>query len=144
MRAKTSTALVFAVALSVAAALAYTERTGQSVSLPFGTWTRASDAPIISPQGTTWESAGAFNPAVVLHNGKIVMLYRAQDAAGTSRLGYAESTDGIQDRKSTRLNSSHSQISYAVFCLKKKKKYKRYRSVRPVSHDRTMYTTDYM
>src|SRR2546430_10152610 len=28
----------------------------------------------------------------------------------------------IKDRKSTRLNSSHSQISYAVFCLKKKKK----------------------
>src|SRR2546430_12660581 len=27
----------------------------------------------------------------------------------------------IKDRKSTRLNSSHSQISYAVFCLKKKK-----------------------
>src|SRR2546427_5610609 len=30
----------------------------------------------------------------------------------------------VQDRKSTRLNSSHSQISYAVFCLKKKKKTK--------------------
>src|SRR2546427_6935861 len=29
---------------------------------------------------------------------------------------------GVEDRKSTRLNSSHSQISYAVFCLKKKKK----------------------
>src|SRR2546430_13099353 len=29
---------------------------------------------------------------------------------------------GNTDRKSTRLNSSHSQISYAVFCLKKKKK----------------------
>src|SRR2546427_3476036 len=29
---------------------------------------------------------------------------------------------GRRDRKSTRLNSSHSQISYAVFCLKKKKK----------------------
>src|SRR2546430_12119893 len=28
---------------------------------------------------------------------------------------------GTADRKSTRLNSSHSQISYAVFCLKKKK-----------------------
>src|SRR2546430_13425052 len=28
----------------------------------------------------------------------------------------------LEDRKSTRLNSSHSQISYAVFCLKKKKK----------------------
>src|SRR5438270_6255269 len=32
--------------------------------------------------------------------------------------------DGRLDRKSTRLNSSHSQISYAVFCLKKKKKKK--------------------
>src|SRR2546430_8129701 len=30
--------------------------------------------------------------------------------------------DRVGDRKSTRLNSSHSQISYAVFCLKKKKK----------------------
>src|SRR3712207_6876579 len=31
---------------------------------------------------------------------------------------------GVQDRKSTRLNSSHANISYAVFCLKKKKKNK--------------------
>src|SRR5438445_4893369 len=30
---------------------------------------------------------------------------------------------GESDRKSTRLNSSHANISYAVFCLKKKKKY---------------------
>src|SRR5687768_18069533 len=30
--------------------------------------------------------------------------------------------DNIKDRKSTRLNSSHGYISYAVFCLKKKKK----------------------
>src|SRR5688572_32259146 len=33
-----------------------------------------------------------------------------------------------RDRKSTRLNSSHSQISYAVFCLKKKKKITNYNS----------------
>src|SRR5438309_7503850 len=32
----------------------------------------------------------------------------------------ARETDGKKDRKSTRLNSSHSSISYAVFCLKKK------------------------
>src|SRR5689334_25247024 len=31
----------------------------------------------------------------------------------------------LEDRKSTRLNSSHSSISYAVFCLKKKKKKKK-------------------
>src|SRR5688572_17158580 len=40
--------------------------------------------------------------------------------------GYLAEGDGHmdKDRKSTRLNSSHSQISYAVFCLKKKKKNK--------------------
>src|SRR5205085_3032797 len=37
---------------------------------------------------------------------------------------WAGATLERQDRKSTRLNSSHSQISYAVFCLKKKKKKK--------------------
>src|SRR5256886_7497919 len=40
--------------------------------------------------------------------------------------GFVFTPDGfILDRKSTRLNSSHSQISYAVFCLKKKKKHTR-------------------
>src|SRR4051794_41390575 len=36
-------------------------------------------------------------------------------------LGVAEPAERIEDRKSTRLNSSHPSISYAVFCLKKKK-----------------------
>src|SRR2546430_6646607 len=43
---------------------------------------------------------------------------------GAKRIGAAAVN---RDRKSTRLNSSHSQISYAVFCLKKKKK-KRHRT----------------
>src|SRR5438874_7938720 len=34
------------------------------------------------------------------------------------------------DRKSTRLNSSHVEISYAVFCLKKKKKIKKYNKIK--------------
>src|SRR2546430_6964998 len=38
------------------------------------------------------------------------------------------------DRKSTRLNSSHSQISYAVFCLKKKKKKKKICPIRMQPH----------
>src|SRR5206468_12986219 len=65
---------------------------------------------------------------------------RRRDAADAARTHVVEQKDfasrehveaglrkGIQhrlDRKSTRLNSSHDQISYAVFCLKKKKKYK--------------------
>src|SRR5256886_11224153 len=40
--------------------------------------------------------------------------------SGSSTTAIA-SSDILEDRKSTRLNSSHSQISYAVFCLKKKK-----------------------
>src|SRR5574338_121812 len=40
--------------------------------------------------------------------------YQADEPAGVARLSW-------RDRKSTRLNSSHHGISYAVFCLKKKK-----------------------
>src|SRR5260221_13010387 len=58
-------------------------------------WKRASDTPILVPQGSGWESAGTFNPAVVMRDGKFGILYRAQDGNGTSRLGYAESVDGI-------------------------------------------------
>src|SRR2546427_8523726 len=42
-------------------------------------------------------------------------------AEWAKKLGADLDTWGEEDRKSTRLNSSHSQISYAVFCLKKKK-----------------------
>src|SRR5256886_8163861 len=41
---------------------------------------------------------------------------------GDERGSYRRNSRVMSDRKSTRLNSSHSQISYAVFCLKKKKK----------------------
>src|SRR2546427_5383809 len=40
-----------------------------------------------------------------------------------------------RDRKSTRLNSSHSQISYAVFCLKKKKKKKKNNNTTITQHN---------
>jgi len=71
----------------------------ESGHLPFGTWNRLSETPVISPRGDTWEAAGTFNPAVIEHDGKVVMLYRAQDKPGTSRLGYAESTDGIHFKR---------------------------------------------
>src|SRR2546427_9467202 len=49
-------------------------------------------------------------------------------ARPTYAAGPATSAMAPTDRKSTRLNSSHSQISYAVFCLKKKKKQKQQQS----------------
>src|SRR5438034_3243298 len=50
---------------------------------------------------------------------------RDPEAAGADRRPrYGVQRTIRADRKSTRLNSSHTVISYAVFCLKKKKKYK--------------------
>src|SRR5216683_4091619 len=47
---------------------------------------------------------------------------RPLPACACSARGAAPCRPSRRDRKSTRLNSSHDQISYAVFCLKKKKK----------------------
>src|SRR2546429_6265709 len=50
------------------------------------------------------------------------------DGAHRTNFGAQAMTDAfisVKDRKSTRLNSSHGYISYAVFCLKKKKKNQR-------------------
>jgi len=54
--------------------------------------------PIIIPRTSDqhwWERNGTFNPGVTEYQGKIVLLYRAYDDFRISRLGYAESEDGI-------------------------------------------------
>src|SRR5688572_30946692 len=56
------------------------------------------------------------SPARVLLPGGAVPTSRGRLSSGPG-----SGRRGARDRKSTRLNSSHSQISYAVFCLKKKK-----------------------
>src|SRR5204862_4066546 len=53
--------------------------------------------------------------------GNEAWLRRELDAAGNARDGVGFITDARIDRKSTRLNSSHVEISYAVFCLKKQR-----------------------
>src|SRR2546430_7438588 len=61
-----------------------------------------------------------------LHDALPISVIKGVDAlVAPNELGELILTDyahALEDRKSTRLNSSHSQISYAVFCLKKKKK----------------------
>jgi len=49
-----------------------------------------------------WSEKGIFNPTAVVHNGRIWMLYRAQDERGTSRIGLAESKDGFEFRKNPK------------------------------------------
>jgi predicted GH43/DUF377 family glycosyl hydrolase len=56
---------------------------------------RLSDQPVLRPAAPPWMEAGAFNPAAIMVNGKTVLLFRARDARGTSRIGYAESADGL-------------------------------------------------
>src|SRR5947209_16497357 len=48
----------------------------------------------------------------------------------------------LRDRKSTRLNSSHANISYAVFCLKKKKKKPTQRTTTAYSHEHAVSICD--
>src|SRR2546430_3943172 len=52
----------------------------------------------------------------------VIFVVRVAQTRTGRRGASRESNDQRGDRKSTRLNSSHSQISYAVFCLKKKKR----------------------
>jgi predicted GH43/DUF377 family glycosyl hydrolase len=69
---------------------------GTAYRPPFGAWSRLHGGePILVPQGTGFESRGVFNPAVIKDGDRYVMLYRAQDANGTSRLGIASSRDGL-------------------------------------------------
>lgn len=62
-------------------------------------WRRLRDRPIVAPEGDTWEAAGTFNPAVISVGQRLVMLYRAQGSQGVSRLGYAESADGVHFKR---------------------------------------------
>src|SRR2546430_8007303 len=61
-----------------------------------------------------------------VQSGEAKQIWRSGDTDSDSLPGL-QGEDFWQDRKSIRLNSSHSQISYAVFCLKKKKKRKQCR-----------------
>src|SRR2546430_2882027 len=65
----------------------------------------------------------SLHDALPIYNGKGDDRRSERDRRGGARTGGGVWRPGCPgpDRKSTRLNSSHSQISYAVFCLKKKK-----------------------
>ena len=62
---------------------------------PFTSIKRIFNKPILEPRGNGFEAAGVFNPAVIKRGNEIVMIYRAQDKNGTSRLGYAVSSDRV-------------------------------------------------
>src|SRR2546430_14035572 len=76
------------------------------------------------PYTTLFRSGGGvveINEGLPPHFGREDGKVGAQLRHVERRSGDGNGAGRSQDRKSTRLNSSHSQISYAVFCLKKKK-----------------------
>src|SRR5688572_31250643 len=73
------------------------------------------------PYTTLFRSHACDGGAANRENAPVVQAPGRRRMGGDARRGDCHA-GGRGDRKSTRLNSSHSQISYAVFCLKKKKK----------------------
>src|SRR2546426_3811147 len=94
-------------------------RPPRSTLFPYTTLFRSADA-----RPPTSEQIGV-TPDEGVRSGRVFANLRFRDAGDRTR-------GGAQDRKSTRLNSSHLVISYAVFCLKKKIK---------GSHTRYSYST---
>src|SRR2546430_6178093 len=70
------------------------------------------------PRSTLFPYTTLFRSGRVVLAGEVFPRHSRGQLVEISRV--AEIEEGMEDRKSTRLNSSHSQISYAVFCLKKK------------------------
>src|SRR5207302_4183986 len=109
---------------------------------------RVRQGQVIGFVGSTGQSTGAHVHYEILVNGRFVdpmriKLPRGRSLDGPMIAGFEKERDRIDtmmnsrggtarvydaDRKSTRLNSSHVKISYAVFCLKKKKKRTRIQS----------------
>src|SRR3712207_8735382 len=90
-------------------------RPPRSTLFPYTTLFRSGDATDV----TARRAAGAHQRVVDPECLDAAVLQDPRDGVAV-----ADVRGAVQDRKSTRLNSSHANISYAVFCLKKKKKNK--------------------
>src|SRR5207249_10490954 len=88
----------------------------------------AKDVAVDSTRGVAYVASTEFgistvnvsNPSNPVAIGGAIPPFDGEELAVSGSLGVAP-VAGVGDRKSTRLNSSHVSISYAVFCLKKKK-----------------------
>src|SRR5688572_31738255 len=98
-------------------------RPPRSTLFPYTTLFRSGDD--FNASGFSGNLSGTFSSGSTLLTAG-TGVYTLNMGSGTDQIDFGTSLTGADavngDRKSTRLNSSHSQISYAVFCLKKKNK----------------------
>src|SRR3712207_8603201 len=87
-------------------------RPPRSTLFPYTTLFRSAPLSDRDPSGKDFPLR--FHPHESLHRRKNRLPQESDNAFG------GKQRTGLKDRKSTRLNSSHANISYAVFCLKKK------------------------
>src|SRR2546430_16035953 len=100
----------------------YTSNTSIGYIFFFFLMIRRPPRSTLFPYTTLFRSAAEQNPRIDKRQPARPLPVRpAQDRAQRKSALAGFSARVLGDRKSTRLNSSHSQISYAVFCLKKKK-----------------------
>src|SRR5699024_12323384 len=89
---------------------------------PYTTLFRSKQSSVIGitiSHGFEWNTKSIIEAA--WQNGKKVCVPKCQPKERKMDFYFINNFDQLEDRKSTRLNSSHVSISYAVFCLKKKK-----------------------
>src|SRR5690349_23269910 len=86
------------------------------------------------PYTTLFRSAVEQNLAGIRPGHRMHGIELHAEAAGQQAANCIEIEQGFQDRKSTRLNSSHVEISYAVFCSKKKTGRRDRAGRRPAQH----------
>src|SRR5690349_23734139 len=96
-------------------------RPPRSTLFPYTTLFRSrfADASVVYVTHDQVEAMTLADRIVLLHAGADAERFGSIAQSGAPREGHRFD---LIDRKSTRLNSSHVEISYAVFCLKKKKK----------------------
>src|SRR5256885_4024187 len=92
-------------------------RPPRSTLFPYTTLFRSPDEGVLH-QLSCLAAIAAFQTETKREDARRVLAIKSLECSDIASL---RSPDALQDRKSTRLNSSHLVISYAVFCLKKKK-----------------------
>src|SRR5689334_23523252 len=95
-------------------------RPPRSTLFPYTTLFRSRNAPCVIIQGSDEKARGEVQIKDLIEGAKAAAAIASNQEWRESRPAQFSCKEEELDRKSTRLNSSHSSISYAVFCLKKK------------------------
>src|SRR3712207_6889539 len=97
-------------------------RPPRSTLFPYTTLFRSGSPLLIFDNVDAAIDSGHLAAAITARIWEDRLLGKSEMARLPVRVSWMATGNNVRDRKSTRLNSSHANISYAVFCLKKKKR----------------------